>query len=122
MAIRLARCLSPIRHSLYHRRLTQRVCGRQCDIVVGYAKYSHTRSSSDISSQYLRTDNQTWVPRSIGNPATKLQAALKRQRRAEADPEDPDVAMDDAEQSVEEDGDGEAEAEGSKVRHSSVVI
>ena len=37
---------------------------------------------ADISSQYLRTDSQTWIARTQGNPASNVQAAMRGIKRA----------------------------------------
>jgi hypothetical protein len=71
-------------------------------------------SCTDISSSYVRTDNQTWLARSQGNPAHNLEAERKRAKRLrisqmEASESVQEEVMTSEEDDEDEDGDVEEE-------------
>ncbi|UZJ54583.1 hypothetical protein CBS101457_003903 [Exobasidium rhododendri] len=66
-------------------------------------------NAKNISSSYLRTDNQTWLARTQGNPAANLEAQRKSAKRARIAQREADDAIADEVMTSDEEGDEEVE-------------
>lgn len=89
--------------------LTQNPSREEKGVYIFADLYSFLSLCIDISSQYLRTDNQTWLPKSFGNPASNLEAAkreLKRARLQSGDAYSEEESSDEVQSSDEEDEQG----------------